>query len=194
MSRAEFMRRLSLALCGLPDEERFDILKDYSEHFDVGRAEGKTEEEIAARLGTPEELAATFHTPAAGAPPVRPVQNASPMWNPPPAQSIPSPSARVVLGITLHVCVALVLCCTVIPAYFSFWSLPFGLIGAALPLFLLAPPPGLALAGVVCVALGLFFLVVAFSIFWVWVGRLIYRLMKHIVLHCVAFCKRERVA
>jgi len=60
MTKNEFLGRLSAALGDLPQQERNDILNDYAEHFDIGMANGKSEEEIAARLGSPEELAATF--------------------------------------------------------------------------------------------------------------------------------------
>lgn len=60
MERMEFMRRLWDALETLSSEERQDICNDYEEHFRIGNENGKTEEEIAAELGNPEELAASY--------------------------------------------------------------------------------------------------------------------------------------
>lgn len=57
MNRHEFLKQLQNALNHLPDQERNEILQDFKEHFDIGRSEGKTDEEIAASLGSPHQLA-----------------------------------------------------------------------------------------------------------------------------------------
>lgn len=57
MDRAEFLRRLREPLRGLPDADLADILYDYEEHFRIGMEKGRTEEELAASLGDPDELA-----------------------------------------------------------------------------------------------------------------------------------------
>lgn len=51
------MKELNAALKKLPDDERQDILQDFEEHFYNGMQEGKTEEEIAAKLGSPQKIA-----------------------------------------------------------------------------------------------------------------------------------------
>lgn len=65
MNKEQFLVELESSLYKLNDEERNDILNDFSEHFDMGLEEGKTEEEIASSLGSPQhiakELLATHH-------------------------------------------------------------------------------------------------------------------------------------
>ncbi|WP_404452556.1 DUF1700 domain-containing protein [Virgibacillus necropolis] len=65
MNNKQFMNELESALKGLSDEERQDILRDFQEHFNIGLADGKTEEQIAESLGSPQhiakELRATYH-------------------------------------------------------------------------------------------------------------------------------------
>lgn len=60
MTRSEFMRRLSSALGSIPQNERGEILNDYFEHFEAELKKGKTEEEICAALGNPEEIAKSY--------------------------------------------------------------------------------------------------------------------------------------
>ena len=72
MRKEEFLARMDQALAALPYTERADILGDYVEHFRVGEEGGKTGEEIAAGLGSPEDLAASYlegRTPPAIQPP-----------------------------------------------------------------------------------------------------------------------------
>lgn len=63
MNKQEFMRELERLIQGVPDKK--EILYDYEEHFQFGLDEGKTEEEIAASLGSPKsiakELLAEYH-------------------------------------------------------------------------------------------------------------------------------------
>lgn len=65
MTEEQFISALSDALKGLAPGERDDILQDFREHFQAGRAEGRTDAEIAASLGSPQtiarELLATHH-------------------------------------------------------------------------------------------------------------------------------------
>lgn len=57
MNKQQFVHQLSRALRRLPSSERDDILRDYEEHFAIGRQQGKNEEEIAVALGSPEQIA-----------------------------------------------------------------------------------------------------------------------------------------
>src|SRR5690625_1514933 len=65
MNKEQFLTELDAALKYISAEERQDILQDFEEHFAVGREEGKTEEEIAAGLGSPRQIAkemlASYH-------------------------------------------------------------------------------------------------------------------------------------
>lgn len=65
MNEKQFLNQLDKAMKYLAPEERQDLLHDYEEHFAIGKEEGKSEEEIAEALGTPEklgkEILATYH-------------------------------------------------------------------------------------------------------------------------------------
>ncbi|HEX3001017.1 MAG TPA: DUF1700 domain-containing protein [Methanoregula sp.] len=54
----EFIRILQSRLENtLPREELNDILSDYSDHFRIGKAEGRSEEDLFRSLGSPEDIA-----------------------------------------------------------------------------------------------------------------------------------------
>ncbi|MFS0574555.1 DUF4097 family beta strand repeat-containing protein [Sporosarcina sp. 179-K 3D1 HS] len=57
MTENEFISRLEAALKPLPVEERDDIVQDIREYFTEGREDGKTDEELADSLGSPQEIA-----------------------------------------------------------------------------------------------------------------------------------------
>lgn len=57
MTRLEFIQELDGMLRSLSDKERLDILADYTRHFLTGMEQGKSEEEIAASLGSPVAVA-----------------------------------------------------------------------------------------------------------------------------------------
>jgi uncharacterized membrane protein len=56
----DFLARLGQCLKHMDAQEKQDILQDYREHFEIGLAAGKTEEQIARALGEPEQLAKLF--------------------------------------------------------------------------------------------------------------------------------------
>ncbi|MFA5267289.1 MAG: DUF1700 domain-containing protein [Methanoregula sp.] len=54
----EFIRIIRSRLEGtLPKDELDDIISDYSEHFSIGKANGRTDEELWRSLGSPEDVA-----------------------------------------------------------------------------------------------------------------------------------------
>lgn len=57
MTENQFLQELETALKQLPQEERNDILQDIREYFTNGKADGKTDSDIAAELGSPEAIA-----------------------------------------------------------------------------------------------------------------------------------------
>lgn len=57
MTEQKFLQQLEQALNRLPAEERNDILQDIREYFANGRADGKSDSDIAAELGSPEAIA-----------------------------------------------------------------------------------------------------------------------------------------
>lgn len=60
MTKHEFLETLAEALGALPQEIKTEILGDFSEHFDAGLAEGKSEASIAAALGDPKRIAKLY--------------------------------------------------------------------------------------------------------------------------------------
>lgn len=57
MNKAEYLAELEKRLGALGAEERAELLADYEAHFGHGRAGGRTDEEIARRLGPPQAVA-----------------------------------------------------------------------------------------------------------------------------------------
>jgi uncharacterized membrane protein len=58
LTEQEFIRILRSRLEGtLPDEELNDIISDYSEHFQIGKGNGRSEEDLFRSLGSPEDVA-----------------------------------------------------------------------------------------------------------------------------------------
>ena len=53
----EFLRVLMRSLKHMSAQEKQDIADDYREHFEAGLEAGKTEQEVAASLGDPKQLA-----------------------------------------------------------------------------------------------------------------------------------------
>lgn len=67
MKKHEFMTRLANELHKRNVEDAADVVEEYEQHFTFKLADGYSEEEIAAKLGVPEELAAQFESaPQAG--------------------------------------------------------------------------------------------------------------------------------
>lgn len=62
MNQEQFLKELSILLQHLPAEEREDILYDYKEHFAIGLADGKSEEEICRNLGSPKLIVKELQT------------------------------------------------------------------------------------------------------------------------------------
>jgi len=62
MTKNEFLNQLKLALESRRVPGVSEILADYQEHFTLGREKGKSEEEIAAKLGNPDTIAKAFET------------------------------------------------------------------------------------------------------------------------------------
>ena len=60
MKKDEFLSELKKNLGSMPDADKQDVLSDYEEHFRVGMADGRSEEEIAQSLGNPSAIGATY--------------------------------------------------------------------------------------------------------------------------------------
>lgn len=60
MTKTEFLNIISNGLYDFPEKVRKDILSDYEEHFSLGIASGKTEEEIINELGNPNMIVNDF--------------------------------------------------------------------------------------------------------------------------------------
>ncbi|CAG5086206.1 Putative uncharacterized protein [Thermobacillus xylanilyticus] len=57
MTKAEYLAELEKRLGDLSADERAELLADYEAHFEHGRASGRSDEEIAERLGPPQLVA-----------------------------------------------------------------------------------------------------------------------------------------
>ena len=60
MTKAEFLQVFERSLTGSP-QVKGEIIGDYEEHFRMGLAAGKSEEEIAAALGDPKTIAKAYN-------------------------------------------------------------------------------------------------------------------------------------
>ena len=60
MNKTEYLTTLTNELGHMPYGDVKDIIQSIEEHFDEGIGEGRSEEEIAASLGDPKELAMEF--------------------------------------------------------------------------------------------------------------------------------------
>lgn len=57
MNQKSFLSKMKHELKGISPKEQQEILSDYTEHFEAGKLEGRTEEEIAQELGDPKIIA-----------------------------------------------------------------------------------------------------------------------------------------
>lgn len=57
MNEQQFLIELESALNRLPEDERQDVIQDIREYFMDGKEDGKSEEELAASLGSPQAIA-----------------------------------------------------------------------------------------------------------------------------------------
>ena len=63
MTKSEYISTLSRELKRLGVQDSGDVIEEYEQHFEFKCADGCTEEEVAARLGSPAALAAQFAQP-----------------------------------------------------------------------------------------------------------------------------------
>ena len=100
MNRSEYIAQLTAALRGkLAFDEIEDIVRDYQEFFDEGVRQGKSEEQVAAELGNPRDVAQQIlseerETPSSGtaSPGVRKRWQTAPISLP--RKPMPLPGAR----------------------------------------------------------------------------------------------------
>ncbi|MBE1556955.1 DUF1700 domain-containing protein [Viridibacillus sp. YIM B01967] len=57
MTKQEFLTKLEGFLRKIPKEERYEILRDYQEHFKLAEVNGETEKETVESLGSPKAIA-----------------------------------------------------------------------------------------------------------------------------------------
>lgn len=60
MTKREFLETLNKALGAVPEDIKAEILGDFTEHFDAGASEGKSEAAVAASLGEPKRIAKLY--------------------------------------------------------------------------------------------------------------------------------------
>lgn len=56
MNKNTFMDELKYYVKSLPVEEKEEIIQDFNEYFEIGIAEGKSEEKLVRSLGSPQKL------------------------------------------------------------------------------------------------------------------------------------------
>jgi len=64
MTRDQFLSQLRLSLGNMPEADKQDIVYDYEEHFRIGLADGKSEEQIAESLGNPRVIGNSYRIDA----------------------------------------------------------------------------------------------------------------------------------
>lgn len=57
MNKKQFIHELEKNLREISKEDKKEILRDYEEHFSVGKSKGRKEEEISKSLGNPKQIA-----------------------------------------------------------------------------------------------------------------------------------------
>ncbi len=60
MTKERFLSELKGSLGRMPEAERREVVYDYEEHFRMGAAEGKSEEQIAQSLGNPRVIGKSY--------------------------------------------------------------------------------------------------------------------------------------
>jgi len=60
MNKKEYISALRAQLRRLPSDDVEEIVKEFDSHFEIGLSEGKSESDIAAKLGSPEEVAQIY--------------------------------------------------------------------------------------------------------------------------------------
>jgi uncharacterized membrane protein len=127
MNKQQFMQILKQQLNVLSPSDVAEILADFEEHFASGLTSGKSEDEIAAELGSPYEIAQEYRDGAvAGAPPQRLTANPVPPPLPPPPSSFAAPVKRKLNEGALIVVILLNIFLG-IPIWISLFSTLFGL-------------------------------------------------------------------
>ena len=197
MNRAEFIGRLNKALAPLDEHERSDIIMDYAEHFDAGAASGSTQEEIAQRLGSPEELAQPYLDQHYGAASAETPKYAPPYYNRPDtvrkvpitAQGIPQWVA--VLIIVFAACTfAIPAAISIAAVIASIWVIAAAFLVTGISICAAAfEATGAVLAGVICVSIGFIGLSFSTGVLALVTGKYFVKLIKWIVQGCENLCR-----
>ena len=66
MNKNEYLSTLDNALKAANVQDRAEVIEEYTEHFDLKLADGYSEEEIAAKLAPPDEIAKQFGEASSG--------------------------------------------------------------------------------------------------------------------------------
>lgn len=181
MTRTEFMQRLRKGLIGLPTVAAGEIAADYDAHFDDGLAAGRSESEIAEKLGDPDRLARELRAEAGAR-----------RWDQEKNPSAAAGAVFAVLGLgAIDILILLPILMSVVGVLFGFFMAAVGLFiggGAIMVAGPFAGFPGGALAavlmgiGVMAGAAAIGALTAVASILLVnaviWFARLHYRLLK----------------
>lgn len=133
MNRYEYLEELDRLLSSLPYSERREIMYDYEEHFKEGLKEGKTEEDIAASLDTPDKIAIQYVTALVPAPIQKNESPNSESSTKAQKSSSQMPLKKKGNGIGEIVALSIIMFlfnCIFIGFYLGFWGMLIGLVAA----------------------------------------------------------------
>jgi len=169
MTKQDYLSALRAYLAKLPSDEVEDILRDFEEHFSIGLSQDKTEQEIAAELGSPAEVAKTyidetipegFEATTAGARVTGQTIAAAPV-----AKAEKDVSGARVFVVLFNLLVFIWVWISIAMTVLGFWMLPVGLIIAVIAMLIaIAAVPAAAMAFYIFLLLGLLFLAIATGI------------------------------
>ncbi len=151
MNKEDFLRELSAELADLPEKDREDAIKYYSDYIDDAGYDADT---VISELGTPKSVAATVRSEAAAIPEAAPVENPLSTVSTPSPVAAPSrvPDKRrlpawVIVVLTILSPVIFVVCVSILCLLLSIAAL-------------------LAGATLASLAAGILMIVAGFSVLW----------------------------
>ncbi len=123
MTKEQYLQELRKFLQRLPESEQEEILADYDEHFRMGQAEGRSDAETAAALGSPMEIARNYYT-----------QRAAAVSTPPVESEAAADDVNVLRSLIVLLALAAFNLILVLPLWLAGAGLVLGLLGAGIGL------------------------------------------------------------
>ncbi len=159
MNRQEYLKKLETSLGSMSYKEVKDILAEIDSHFAAGAAKGKSEEELADELGSPEYLARAY---------MEGTQLPKALRKQPEVKPAKAPEddnvAEKLFVIFFNLLVAVPLWLALLCALVSACILELGVIAALVGLVVALPNFGAFLAAGIAFALAIFFAIVVIAV------------------------------